>query len=108
MEEILILGASWYDFKGEDGRNVAGCKLTYLTEEEDNGENRVGLRPMTITAPFALRNDLDVVPGIYAAKFRMVPSSDGKKVELRLVRVKFVRPFDLAGLLAGELGAAAD
>lgn len=95
--KILVMYASEYDIKGEDGRQVSGCTLNYYFF----GEHGEALKPMTETTgavgyqrakcsiPYEKRSKVSHVPAIYEAELEMSVGSDGRPV-MRLIDVNYL------------------
>ena len=48
MERVIILAKKSYDFTNEGGR-VKGCKIMYLTNENNNEEDLKGHTPFIVS-----------------------------------------------------------
>jgi hypothetical protein len=99
METVLILCARRYQFRDDQGRNVEGVTLSYVTDDLQIGGDRLGLEPLTVTAPLELFQSLTQVPGVYQMDFRQRPGPKGRPV-LQVAAVAFLRPSQVASELA--------
>lgn len=92
----LVLGARRYSFKDDDGQLVEGAKLHYLTlDGEDEADSR-GDIPLEVSAPIALFNDLQQLPGFYDIDFRQRPGRGGRPT-LQVAGVGFERGVSFDG-----------
>jgi hypothetical protein len=107
MEEILVLGATQYNFTDDAGRPVAGVKVTYLTSYEEDSSDRLGFQVMRIGGKPELWRDLRDVPGVYMARFRQAQDAKTGKVTLGLVGLRFQRSFNITAAFE-ESALAAD
>ena len=94
---ILLMHATEYEFKADDGRSMRGCSLTYYFW----GEHGEGLKSMTTTegaigyqrgknsTEYDVRDHVICAPAIYDASFAMKVGSDGKVV-LKLTDLDYV------------------
>lgn len=85
---ILVMFASEYSLKGDDGRDVSGCTLNYYFWGQDGDllnavhayEGSVGFQRAKCSIPFELRGQVCAAPAVYDATFAMKVGSDGKPV----------------------------
>lgn len=89
----LVTFKGRFDFKGEDGRPVRGCKLVYLLDAIKE-EDQVGAKALEISAPYELFETLKVVPGYYELKFEARPQRGGRPVAV-LVGADYVAPSEM-------------
>ena len=93
MEKCLILSARQYSFADDQGKQVEGVKVTYLTGDQATGDTR-GMEPMSISAPLDTWGQLGELPGMYKMNFRQRRGKGGKPT-LTLVRFEFGAPAKL-------------
>ncbi len=91
----LVLGARRYSFKSDDGDQVEGAKLHYLTldaiEGEDAGDDQRGEIPFEVSAPFTVFDQLGEVPAYYDVDFRQRPGRGGRPT-LQAAGVSYMGP----------------
>ncbi|NFL40095.1 hypothetical protein [Clostridium botulinum] len=92
---VLITGYKKYNFKNDSGEQVKGAKLTYIPEARDITDvNVVGYLPLQATInDDSIINGLVEVPGLYEAKYKMIPGKNNK-AEIKLTGFEFVQPCD--------------
>lgn len=94
MERVIILAKKSYDFTNEDGR-VKGCKIMYLTDENNNEEDLMGHTPFIVSISDDIICDkVDKLPALYDLSFSMKMGKNNKP-EIALKDVKFVKELDL-------------
>ena len=94
MERVIILAKKSYDFTNESGR-VKGCKIMYLTDENNNEEDLQGHTPFIVSITDDVVCDkVDKLPGMYDLSFSMKMGINNKP-EISLKDVKFVKELDL-------------
>ena len=91
METCLLLSARRYSFRDDAARQVEGVTLSYLTGEREEGQDRRGLEPLTITGGLEVFSGLQEVPGLYEMGFRQRPGKNGRPT-LQVVSVRYVGP----------------
>jgi hypothetical protein len=100
MENCLLLSARRYQFADDKtGRAVEGVSLTYVTADVEHEPDRLGMAPLTISAPFELWPSLGALPGVYQLDLKQRPGKNGRPT-LTCVGARFVSPVDLARGLA--------
>ena len=96
--KILLMYATEYDIKGEDGRQVTGCTLNYYFYGE-HGEalkaivgdkGSVGYQRAKCSIDYVKRAAIVKAPAIYEADFVMVIGSDGKPV-MKVENLQYVQ-----------------
>ena len=100
MERCLVLCARRYSFKDEGGRQVDGVTLSYLTGDREDGSDRRGMEPLTISGDQRLYSELQELPGVYELDFKQRPGKNGRPT-LQVASVRFLGP----SLLGSELAA---
>jgi hypothetical protein len=93
MARQLLLFASRYDFKTDDGTQLTGCKLTYA-DTIDQTSNQQGWGLITLSAPYSVWGELQAVPGFYdvetSAKMKAI---DGVMRAIVIFKgIKFLSP----------------
>lgn len=97
MERVIILAKKSYDFTNDDGR-VKGCKIMYLTDENNNEEDLMGHTPFIVSISDDIICDkVDKLPALYDLSFSMKMGKNNKP-EIALKDVKFVKELDLTQL----------
>ena len=97
MERVIILAKKSYDFTNDDGR-VKGCKIMYLTDENNNEEELMGHTPFIVSISDDIICDkVDKLPALYDLSFSMKMGKNNKP-EIALKDVKFVKELDLTQL----------
>ncbi len=96
--QYLILAASRYDFKNDQGEAVSGVKVWYVDAEPEVTDNRAGCAPMKANLPLRDWADFGKLPGIYDMDFRMRPGADNKPT-LACTGVRYVGAVDFRELL---------
>lgn len=93
---VIITGYKDMSFKDSDGENIDMLKLTCLTQ--NGGKDSVGFLPIQQTYmnenKTTILRSLKDVPGVYSAKYDMVPGKNNKPT-LELVGFDFIKPLDL-------------
>ena len=81
-QTILLLSATPYSIKEDDGRINEGISLRYLTNPSltpiDNGNGSFGTYPAKGTLPLDQKFTIQAAPAIYDAEFEIRVGSDGK------------------------------
>lgn len=102
MNKVLITGFRAYNFKNDStGELVQGVRISFLTSEKAKGQNECGYLPMQSSLNLESAKDLKEVPGIYNAKYEMVPGK-GNKPTLALTGFEFIKPVSLEGLFNAD------
>lgn len=97
MERVIILAKKSYDFTNDEGR-VKGCKIMYLTDENNNEEELMGHTPFIVSISDDIICDkVDKLPALYDLSFSMKMGKNNKP-EIALKDVKFVKELDLTQL----------
>lgn len=97
MERVIILAKKSYDFTNDEGR-VKGCKIMYLTDENNNEEDLMGHTPFIVSISDDIICDkVDKLPALYDLSFSMKMGKNNKP-EIALKDVKFVKELDLTQL----------
>lgn len=97
MERVIILAKKSYDFTNDSGR-VKGCKIMYLTDENNNEEDLVGHTPFIVSiTDDTICDKVDKLPGMYDLSFSMKMGKNNKP-EISLKDVKFIKELDLTTL----------
>lgn len=99
---VVILYASQYSMKDENGRPMEGVSAAYIIGDNlapvmhPNGA--LGCRPARGSLPLVCWSQLTKVPALYSGTFDMTVGSDGKAV-MKLVDVQYVSEvyLDLVG-----------
>jgi hypothetical protein len=94
MESCLVLSARRYSFKDDAGKAIDGVTVTYLTGDTEAAEDLRGMQPLSITAPFAIWDQLQPLPGYFGLDFKQRPGPKGKPT-LQLVAAKFEQKAEL-------------
>lgn len=91
-QEIIVLFARPYAFKNEQGQELKGVTVFYVTKSSTNSEKEgFGLQPVKVSLENA--NDLKNIPGKYNAIFTAHPSSRG--MQLKLSALEFIEKVEL-------------
>lgn len=98
MERCLVLCARRYSFKDDGGRQVDGVTLSYLTGDREEGADRRGMEPLTISGDSRLYPELQELPGVYDLDFKQRPGKNGRPT-LQVTSLRFLGP----SLVASEL-----
>lgn len=98
MERCIVLCARRYSFKDDGGKQVDGTTLSYLTGDKENGADRKGLEPLTISGDQRLFLDLQELPGVYELDFKQRPGKNGRPT-LQVTSARFLG----ASLVGAEL-----
>ena len=97
MERVIILAKKSYDFTNDEG-TVKGCKIMYLTDENNNEEDLMGHTPFIVSISDDIICDkVDKLPALYDLSFSMKMGKNNKP-EIALKDVKFVKELDLTQL----------
>lgn len=97
MERVIILAKKSYDFTNDDGR-VKGCKIMYLTDENNNEEDLIGHTPFIVSiSDDVVCDKIDKLPALYDLSFSMKIGKNNKP-DIALKDVKFVKELDLVQL----------
>ena len=99
MERCLVLCARRYSFKDDSQRQVDGVTLSYLTGDREEGADRRGMEPLTISGDQRLYMDLQELPGVYELDFKQRPGKNGRPT-LQVTVMKFLGPTLLGQELA--------
>lgn len=75
----IVLAVTRHAFTGEDGREVALCKVHYLGDEYDGKDGR-GLGVLNISGGLELWEVFETVPGVYNLEFGQRPGRHGRPV----------------------------
>lgn len=91
-EKILIIGKNNpYSFVDEKtGQVIEGQKISYLSSQK----NENGHLPIQVSLSLELAKKVDKAPGVYNAKFAMVPGKQNKPT-ITLVDLTFLTSYDL-------------
>ena len=95
MERCIVLTASRYDFKDDEGKRIEGVTLTYLTGEPESQPDYRGRAVMSIPAPMDIWHQLAAIPGVYGIDFRQRPGPKGRPT-LQAVGAEFIAEADFA------------
>lgn len=76
-QDMLVLGYKGYDFV-QEGNKVSGAKVHMINLNASNEQLLKGNIPVTQNFELAFVNQLPYFPGVYKAKFEMVPGKNGK------------------------------
>lgn len=91
-QEIIVLFARPYAFKNEEGQELKGVTVFYVTKNATSTEkDGFGLQPIKVSLENA--NDLKNIPGKYNAIFVPHPTSRG--IQLKLSSLEFREKVDL-------------
>jgi hypothetical protein len=92
----LVLSAKRYNFKNDEGEQVAGCTVQYLDLEGgiSNEPNRRGFEPLTISSTVEAFDQFSALPGFYALDFKQRPGRNGRPT-LALTSAKLERAVSL-------------
>ncbi|WP_119067666.1 hypothetical protein [Rubrobacter indicoceani] len=98
-DNIIILHAERVEYqrKGADGvptgELVQSCRIAYISDEPQNDSRYKGFTVSEGTGPIDMFDSLDLLPGIYEAKFRKTSVRDrynNTRVGLEPVEVELV------------------
>jgi hypothetical protein len=89
METCLVLSARRYSFKDDNGQQIDGVTVTYLTDDNQDEGNTRGCIPLSITAPLALWEAIPPLPAFCDMEFRQRPGPKGKPT-LTLTQVRYL------------------
>lgn len=102
MNKVLITGFKAYSFNNKDTNElIQGVKVSFLPMEQAKGQSECGYLPMQSSLNLECAKDLKEVPGIYNAKYEMVPGK-GNKPTLALTGFEFIKPVSLEGLFNAD------
>lgn len=93
-DRYLILHARPYDFTDASGRQVKGCTVTYLQDQQEEGQGGRGVAALQISATEEVWFQLSALPGRYLMDFRQRPGKNNRPVTM-LTGVRFCEPVDL-------------
>ena len=98
MSKVLVTGIKTYNFTNkETGECIQGTKVSFLNSNPSNGQTEVGFLPMQSSLPLESSRDFKDIPGIYDAKFELVPGKGGKAT-LAVTGFEFIKPISIDGL----------
>lgn len=97
MSKVLVIGYKTYSFKNDNDEKVEGIKVSFLGERA-RGLNETGYLPLQASLKIDMLSRFKEVPGLYDAKFEMVPGK-GNKPTLALTDFEFTKPIDLGALI---------
>lgn len=75
--KAIVLAVTRHAFTGEDGREVALCKVHYLGDEYIEEDAR-GLGVLNISGGLDLWDNFQTVPGVYQLEFGQRPGRYGR------------------------------
>lgn len=96
-QTILLLSATPYSMRDEDGRINEGISVRYLTNASlspiDNGNGSYGAYPAKCTLPLSMKMFIQAAPAVYDAEMDIQVASDGK-VKLAIKSLDFISVCD--------------
>lgn len=98
MSKVLVTGIKTYNFTNkETGEVIQGMKVNFLNALPSTAKNEVGFLPMQSSLALECEKDFKEIPGIYDAKYELVPGK-GNKATLAITGFEFVKPVILDSL----------
>ena len=98
MSKVLVTGIKTYNFTNKDtGEVIQGMKVSFLNGQPSSGQNEVGFLPMQSSLALECSKDFKEIPGIYEAKYELVPGK-GNKATLAITGFDFVKAVSIYGL----------
>ena len=92
-QTILLLSATPYSMRDEEGRINEGISVRYLTNASlapiDNGNGSHGGYPAKGTLPMSMKSFIQCAPAVYDADLDLQVASDGK-VKIAIKTLEFV------------------
>lgn len=96
-QTILLLSATPYSLRDEDGRINEGISVRYLTNATlspiDNGNGSFGAYPAKGTLPLSMKPFIQTAPAVYDADLDLQVASDGK-VKISIKTLDFISTCD--------------
>ena len=101
MAKVLVVGVKSYSFKNQDGQNIEGAKVSYLTDTPSHKTNEIGYLPIQASIPLSMLKSFTTIPGIYEVKYDMIPGRNNKP-EVTVAGFDLINEIDYLGLFKDE------
>ena len=99
MEKVIVLGhGKPYDFKGTDGNQLKGVKVSYVSDVPLSGlDGAVGFLPIQVNLDPSVLNDIKQVPGLYEIGYAFKPGKNNRP-EAVVNSLKLIKAIDIQTL----------
>lgn len=95
MDKVLVLGHSKpYDFKGSNGEDITGVKVSFINSQPNNEAGVSGYLPMQLTLDPAVLSDFKELPGIYEVAWGLKPGKNSQPVAT-INSFKFIKVYKI-------------
>ena len=103
MQECLVLTVLKWEFRDEkSGEMKKGVTVHYIDPASTfDQEEKIGSKLNKTSADIKFFSDFGTLPGKYNLGWRLESGSPGKEQKVKLDKVEFIAPVDLANLLEG-------
>ena len=99
LSKKIILAKQTYDFKDSEGKQIKGCKITYLGKNPSPLDNVKGYTPIIANVSDTIGDLIDIVPAVYDIEFEQVAGKNNKAVTF-VSDIDFVKETDIQSLFS--------